>query len=270
MADRPIGSLPPAPQVLDTTLIPVEQNSIAMKMTGAQFKEFAKTSVRQYVDEAKAAAGAAEASKDAAKVSEDAAKASETAAKASETQSAQYAASAETAKTAAEAAQAAADTSKSQAASSAADALASKNAAALSESNASVSATSAASSAAAASLSATNAATSESNAATSETAATASKDASATSAAAAAASAQEAKDYSGKPPIIQNNHWWTWDATQQKYVDTGEVARGDVMYATFAVDPTTGELYMYTDDEYTGPTFRLVNGDLEVVLNGGN
>ena len=104
-----------------------------------------------------------------------------------------------------------------------------------------------------------------------------SKDAAAASAAAAAQSADEAEtsadkaeQYSGKPPIIQNNTWWTWDADQHIYVDTGEASRGNLMYAVFWIDPTDGELYMYTDDEYDGPGFRLTeNGDLEVVLNAG-
>lgn len=162
MADKTIGELPQAKQVLDTSMIPLEQSGEAMRMSGAQFKEFAKASVQTYAqqaaDSATAAAGSAAASEKSAQ-------------------------------------------------------------------------------------------------------------ASATSAANAAQSEKEAKEYSGKPPIIQDGRWWTWNATTQKYVDTGEAARGNLMYATFAIDPATGELWMYTDAEYTGPTFRLVDGDLEVVLN---
>lgn len=85
----------------------------------------------------------------------------------------------------------------------------------------------------------------------------------------AAGSARSAKEYSGKPPVIQNGTWWTWNAETQNYVDTGEAARGNVMYAAFYIDAATGDLYMVTDNEYAGPQFRLVNGDLEVVLHYG-
>ena len=100
---------------------------------------------------------------------------------------------------------------------------------------------------------ATNAAQSEGNAAESATE--------------AAESAETAKEYSGKPPIIQNDTWWTWDAEQGEYVDTGEAARGDVMYATFDIDTDTGELVMYTPDGYTGPVFSLADGFLEVTIS---
>ena len=83
----------------------------------------------------------------------------------------------------------------------------------------------------------------------------------------AAESAQTAQEYSGKPPIIQNDTWWTWDAETGEYVDTGEAARGDVMYATFEIDMETGELIMYTPDGYTGPVFSLADGFLEVTIS---
>ena len=82
-------------------------------------------------------------------------------------------------------------------------------------------------------------------------------------------SAQKAQQYSGKPPIIQGGTWWTWNAERQEYVDTGEAARGNLMYAVFYVDAATGALYMVTDAEYAGPGFRLADGNLEVVLNYG-
>ncbi len=82
-------------------------------------------------------------------------------------------------------------------------------------------------------------------------------------------SAQKAQQYSGKPPIIQGGTWWTWNAERQEYVDTGEAARGNLMYAVFYVDAATGALYMVTDEEYAGPGFRLADGNLEVVLSYG-
>lgn len=85
----------------------------------------------------------------------------------------------------------------------------------------------------------------------------------------AAESARSARQYSGRPPVIRDGRWWTWDAEKQEYADTGEAARGNLMYATFFLDPRTGELYMYTDSEYAGPTFRLSGADLEVVLSAG-
>ena len=163
MADKQISSLPQAQTVDDTSLFVCEQQGIAMRTTGAQWKGFAVQAVIQYVSPAQQAA-----------------------------QQAQQAAS--------------------------------------------------------------NAAQSEANALQ--------------SAQEAAESAQTAQEYSGKPPIIQNDTWWTWDAEQGEYVDTGESARGDVMYATFDIDTDTGELVMYTPDGYTGPVFSLVNGFLEVTING--
>lgn len=87
------------------------------------------------------------------------------------------------------------------------------------------------------------------------------------SAKSAAQSADTAQQYSGKPPIIQNDTWWVWNAETGQYEDTGESARGDVMYATFAVDPLTGLLTMTTPDGYSGPVFALVNGYLEVGIS---
>lgn len=162
MADKTIGSLPQATTVDDASLFVCEQQGVAMKTTGAQWKGFAVQAVSQYVEPAQQAAAQAQ-------------------------------------------------------------------------------------------QSATNAAQSETNAAQ--------------SAEDAAESAQTAQEYSGKPPIIQNDTWWTWDAEEGEYVDTGEAARGDVMYATFAIDPETGLLTMTTPDGYTGPTFMIVNGFLEVSIS---
>ncbi len=97
----------------------------------------------------------------------------------------------------------------------------SANAAKLSETNARDAETNAVQKAAEAAVSEAAAKLSETNAASSE--ATAIQKASEAEAAksAAAASAETAKQYSGKPPKPQDGTWWVWDATQQKYVDTG-------------------------------------------------
>lgn len=119
----------------------------------------------------------------------------------------------------------------------------------------------------AASGSATQAANSASNAAGSAQNAENSADAAAESAKDAADAAETAQEYSGKPPIVQNDTWWTWDASKQEYVDTGESARGDVLFATFEIDPETGLLTMQTPEQYSGPVFSIVNGYMEVSIS---
>lgn len=96
-----------------------------------------------------------------------------------------------------------------------------------------------------------------------------SAEAAAGSAKEAESSADKAEHYSGKPPIIQGDTetWWTWDAEQQAYQDTGKPSRGNLLYACFEVDPATGDLFMFTDSDYMGPQFALTGPDLEVILN---
>ena len=66
--------------------------------------------------------------------------------------------------------------------------------------------------------------------------AAASASAAAQSAASAAASAQTAQEYSGKPPIIQGETWYTWDAESGEYESTGQPSRGEAG-ATGATGP---------------------------------
>ena len=66
--------------------------------------------------------------------------------------------------------------------------------------------------------------------------AAASASAAAQSAASAAASAQTAQAYSGKPPIIQGETWYTWDAESGEYESTGQPSRGEAG-ATGATGP---------------------------------
>ena len=114
---------------------------------------------------------------------------------------------------------------------------------------------------------ATQAANSASNAAGSAQGALASAQAAQNSASQAAESAETAQEYSGKPPIIQNDTWWAWNAETQQYEDTGETARGDVLFATFDINPETGLLTQTTPEQYSGPVFSLVDGYLEVSVS---
>lgn len=63
MADSNIGALPLAPSVADDSLLVMEQQGSALKVTGAMIKEYAKQGVelefQEYLDEAKAAADSA-------------------------------------------------------------------------------------------------------------------------------------------------------------------------------------------------------------------
>lgn len=66
---------------------------------------------------------------------------------------------------------------------------------------------------------------------------------------------------------IRDGYWWRWDEETGEWYNTGEKARGDVMYATFDVDPATGELSMYTDPGYAGANFEVdENGFLSVII----
>lgn len=53
MADKTIGELPLASDIYDDTLIPVEQSGEAKRITGAQWKAYAKTAVGDATEEAK-------------------------------------------------------------------------------------------------------------------------------------------------------------------------------------------------------------------------
>lgn len=66
---------------------------------------------------------------------------------------------------------------------------------------------------------------------------------------------------------IRDGYWWRWNEETEEWYNTGEIAKGNVMFATFEVDPTTAILTMYTDEEYTGANFTLdENGVLSVEI----
>ena len=66
---------------------------------------------------------------------------------------------------------------------------------------------------------------------------------------------------------IVDGYWWRWNEETGEWYNTGEIAKGSVMYATFEVTPSTAILTMITDEEYTGANFELdENGILTVVI----
>lgn len=66
---------------------------------------------------------------------------------------------------------------------------------------------------------------------------------------------------------VREGYWWRWNKATGEWYNTGEIAKGNVMFATFEIDPTTGRLTMFTDPEYTGANFELdENGKLQVII----
>lgn len=67
---------------------------------------------------------------------------------------------------------------------------------------------------------------------------------------------------------VVDGYWWSWNEKEKKYFNTGEIAKGNVMYATFYIDLATGNLEMTTPEEYAGPDFSLdKDGNLCVTIN---
>lgn len=74
-------------------------------------------------------------------------------------------------------------------------------------------------------------------------------------------------DLSDHRDEIREGYWWRWDETTKEWYNTGEIAKGNVMYATFGLEPSSGVLTMYTDEEYTGANFEITeNGKLQVII----
>ena len=65
---------------------------------------------------------------------------------------------------------------------------------------------------------------------------------------------------------VVDGYWWHYNEATKEYENTGEIAKGNVMYATFSVTDEA-RLVMTTDEEYTGANFALdENGILTVTL----
>lgn len=221
MADKTIGSLPSVESVNDDSLMPAEQQGKAVKVTGAQFKQFAQASVSQYVSEAQgyatqAAQSAAEAAESVTQIGDavsqtqankEAAQAAQAAAEAASQGVQEYANQA--AQSASQASESAAEaTLQAQGAEQSAEsAQTAKNAAELAEADAQAAKT-------AAQLAQTSAEQARDSATASATTAQ-------ENATQAAQSASTAKQYSGNPPKPINGTWWIWNANSGAYEDTG-------------------------------------------------
>ena len=205
MADKTIGSLPQAQSVDDSSLFVCEQQGVAMKTTGAQWKGYAIQAVSQYVapaqqaaqqaqqaaqqatqavskigtavEDTKANAQAAQEAQEAAETAQGLAETAKTEAEAAASGVAEDAQAAEQAKGAAIAAQQAAETAGGNAETSATGAATSASQASQSASDASGSATAAAGSATTASQAASNAQSAQTLAETAKAGAEAARDA---------------------------------------------------------------------------------------------
>lgn len=79
-----------------------------------------------------------------------------------------------------------------------------------------------------------------------------------TAAAGANTQADRAKDLADHPTMMgENGNWWKWDSTLKKYVDTGVLAKGGVLYPVFDIDPETMELKMTYQDDIAADMFVL-------------
>lgn len=79
-----------------------------------------------------------------------------------------------------------------------------------------------------------------------------------TATAGANAQADRAKELADHPTMMgENGNWWKWDSTLKKYVDTGVLAKGGVLYPVFDIDPETMELKMSYQDDIAADMFVL-------------
>lgn len=79
----------------------------------------------------------------------------------------------------------------------------------------------------------------------------------------ASLSAKAAKQYSGNPPLIQNDTWWIWNAAAGQYQDTGSVA---VVKSPYQIAVEEG----YTGTEADFYALLAALGDLNSALDAIN
>lgn len=82
--------------------------------------------------------------------------------------------------------------------------------------------------------------------------------------------AGRAKEQADHPPMMgDNGNWWKWDENADKYVDTGVLAKGGVLYPTFTIDDTDMVLYMEFEDEVSDKLIKFDKQTGELYLNVG-
>lgn len=82
--------------------------------------------------------------------------------------------------------------------------------------------------------------------------------------------AGRAKQQADNPPKMgENGNWWKWDEDSKKYVDTGVLAKGGVLYPTFTIDENDMILYMEFEDEISDRLIKFDEDTGELYLNVG-
>lgn len=82
-----------------------------------------------------------------------------------------------------------------------------------------------------------------------------------------AEAAQRLNDLSDHRDEIRAGYWWAWNETTQAWYNTGERANGNVLFATFELNPSTGQLTLFTDEDYAGIEFQITEkGELQVLI----
>lgn len=90
------------------------------------------------------------------------------------------------------------------------------------------------------------------------------------SAAEADKQADRAQEQADHPPMMgENGNWWKWDEASKKYVDTGVLAKGGVLYPTFSIDEGDMVLYMEFEDEVSDKLIKFDEQTGELYLNVG-
>lgn len=222
MADKTIGSLPAASDLNDDSLLIAEQQGQAVSVPGSLFKGFARAVVSQYVGLAKeyseaAKKSAGDAADSLSQIGDSVTQATKSAASAI-----RAASDAQTAKEGAEAAMSTVEQAKTDAQTASEAAQDALNGAEAAKKDAQTAAAQTAKDKADAEAARTASEEAQVSAETARAAAETANTSAAKKAAEAAASAAAAQQYSGKPPIIQDGTWWTWNADDGAYQDTGK------------------------------------------------